>query len=251
MLIYKILRAGEWAALREKGETTGAPIDVTDGYIHFSSAEQVAETAAKYFAGEDGLLLLAYEADALDGLKWEVSRGGALFPHLYGPLRFSDIRWHCALPIVSGAHAFPEDMGWADTFVDPERVQFEAFKALPRDSEIHMLNLVRLKAKATYPDGREGVTGAAAYAAYGRESGPIFKRVGGTITWRGTQEAALIGPASEVWDALFVARYPSANAFLEMVTDKAYQQAVQHRQAAVETSRLIRCAPGEAGATFG
>lgn len=253
MLIYKILRSDEWNALRETGETPGAPIDVADGYIHFSTAEQAPETAAKYFAGQDGLVLLAYDTDRLDDLKWEPSRGGALFPHLYAPLRLDQMRWHAALPVDGDAHRFPPDMAWQDHYVDPERMQFDAFKALPRESEIHMLNLVRLRAKAAYPEGhaRAGTSGAEAYAAYGRESAPIFQRVGGDILWRGTFATGLIGPASEVWDEMFIARYPSANAFLEMVTDKAYQAAVLHRQAAVDTSRLIRCAPGTTGAAFG
>ena len=252
MLIYKILRADEWAALRTAGQTLGAPIDVADGYIHFSTAEQAAETAARHFAGEAGLMLLAYEADALDALRWEPSRGGALFPHLYAPLRLDQMRWHCALPLSGGAHVFPDDMMWRDMFVDPERAQFEAFKSLPRDVEIHMLNLVRFRAKAAYPEGHDatGCSGAEAYASYGRESQPIFARVGGQILWRGAQETTLIGPASEIWDALFIARYPSAHAFLEMVTDRDYQRAVIHRQAAVETSRLIRCTPGQSGGRF-
>jgi uncharacterized protein (DUF952 family) len=88
MRIYKILRAGEWAELLEKGATDGAPVDKADGFVHFSTAEQVAETAARHFAGEDGLILAAFEADDLGAaLVWEPSRGGALFPHLYGPLR--------------------------------------------------------------------------------------------------------------------------------------------------------------------
>ncbi|MFY0690705.1 MAG: DUF952 domain-containing protein [Paracoccaceae bacterium] len=92
MLIYKILRADEWAALQAQGETAGAPVDIADGYVHFSTAEQVVATARKHFAGEDGLLLLAVEADLLGAeLKWEVSRGDALFPHLYAPLRLKDV----------------------------------------------------------------------------------------------------------------------------------------------------------------
>lgn len=111
MLIYKILRAEEWTALQAAGETAGAPIDVADGYVHFSTAAQSAETAAKYFAGVDGLILAALEADTLgDALKWEVSRGGAEFPHLYGPLRLADVHWHVALPFTDGAHVFPADM---------------------------------------------------------------------------------------------------------------------------------------------
>ena len=81
MLIYKIFRAPEWAQLEANGETAGAPIDLTDEYIHFSTAEQAAETAAKHFAGQDDLVLAALDADTLgDALKWEVSRGDALFP---------------------------------------------------------------------------------------------------------------------------------------------------------------------------
>lgn len=132
-----------------------------------------------------------------------------------------------------------------DTHVDPERSQFDAFKALARDTPIHMLNLVRFKQEATYPEGHDlagsGLSGADAYAHYGRESSPVFKRVGGSILWRGTMEALLIGPGEEHWDAMFIAFYPSAAAFLEMVTDPAYRLAVVHRQAAVQTSRLIRC----------
>ncbi len=111
MLIYKIFRAEDWATLQTKGETRGAPVDLADGFVHFSTAEQAAETAAKHFAGADGLLLLAIDADALgDALKWEVSRGAALFPHLYRPLRLSDVLWARPLPLVDGAHRFPEDM---------------------------------------------------------------------------------------------------------------------------------------------
>ncbi|RMC34997.1 DUF952 domain-containing protein [Paracoccus alkanivorans] len=94
MLIYKILRASEWAALRAQGRTTGAPVDIADGFVHFSTAAQLPGTLAKHFAGEDHLTLLACEAQALGGdLRWEPSRGGDLFPHLYRPLDMTDIRW--------------------------------------------------------------------------------------------------------------------------------------------------------------
>ena len=122
--------------------------------------------------------------------------------------------------------------------IDPERDQFDAFKKLPRDKPIMMLNLLRFREKAAYEDGREA-TGAEAYAAYGSESGPIFRRVGGEIVWRGKPEQMVIGPMDEYWDMTFVARYPTAGAFLEMVTDPNYRKAVKHRQAAVEDSRLI------------
>ncbi len=134
--------------------------------------------------------------------------------------------------------------------VDPERDQFEAFKKLPRDKPIMMLNLLRFRDRAVYDDDRKA-TGAEAYAAYGRESGPVFQRVGGRIVWRGTPETVLIGPKDERWDLAFVARYPTAGAFLEMVTDPDYQNAVKHRQAAVLDSRLIRLAESDEGAGFG
>lgn len=109
MLIYKILRGPEWQALRDKGETGGAPVDEADGYIHFSTAEQARETAAKHFAGEDGLFLTALETERMeDALKWEPSRGGALFPHYYGPLKLAHVTWCQPLPLEDGAHRFPE-----------------------------------------------------------------------------------------------------------------------------------------------
>lgn len=133
--------------------------------------------------------------------------------------------------------------------VDPEREQFEAFKALPRDVPVMMLNLVRLRDEAQYPDGRTA-TGAEAYAAYGRESAPVFQRVGGEIVWRGQPEVMLIGPRGERWDLIFVARYPDAGAFLEMVTDPVYREAVRHRQAAILDSRLIRTGEINVGRGF-
>lgn len=111
MRIYKILRPVEWAELCEQGETAGAPVDVADGFVHFSTAAQVAETAAKHFADEDGLRLLALEAEALgDALKWEPSRGGQLFPHLYGPLRLRDVIKDWPMPLEDGVHRLPEGL---------------------------------------------------------------------------------------------------------------------------------------------
>lgn len=111
MLIYKIFRADEWAALQRDGDTAGAPVDLADGFVHFSTAEQAAETAARHFAGEAGLVLLAVEADSLgEALKWEPSRGGALFPHLFRRLSMDDVLWSEPLPLVDGAHHFPEGM---------------------------------------------------------------------------------------------------------------------------------------------
>ena len=106
-LIYKIFRESEYRDFETNGVTDGAPIDVQDGYIHNSTAEQVAETAAKHFSGEDGLKLLALDPDSLSAdLKWEPSRGGALFPHLYRPLRVEDILWTRDLPLKDGQHDF-------------------------------------------------------------------------------------------------------------------------------------------------
>lgn len=109
MLIYKIFTADQWAALDRDGETAGAPIDLADGYIHFSTGAQVRETAAKHFAGQDNLVLVAVETEALgDALEWEVSRGDALFPHLYTPLRLSDVTWVKPMPRgKDGAHKIP------------------------------------------------------------------------------------------------------------------------------------------------
>lgn len=133
--------------------------------------------------------------------------------------------------------------------IDPTREVFAVFQAMDRPGPIHMLNLVRFRDRASYPDGRE-VTGAEAYAAYGRESAPVFQRVGGEIIWRGSFELTVIGPQDERWDACFVARYPSVAAFVEMLRDPVYREAVRHRQAAVADSRLIRINPGETGRAF-
>lgn len=111
MLIYKILRPGEWAALQQAGETMGAPIDVSDGYVHFSTIDQVRETTSKHFADAPELFLLALDPDTLgDALKWEPSRGGALFPHLYAPLRLADVLWSRPLSLGATGHVFPDDM---------------------------------------------------------------------------------------------------------------------------------------------
>ena len=107
--IYKICDAASWQATERAGEFAGAPIDLADGYIHFSTADQVAETAAKHFAGQRDLVLVAVDADALGpALKWELSRGGALFPHLYSRLPLTAVRWVKPLPLrPDGRHVFP------------------------------------------------------------------------------------------------------------------------------------------------
>jgi uncharacterized protein (DUF1330 family) len=139
--------------------------------------------------------------------------------------------------------------------VDPTREQFDAFKALPRDTPIQMLNLVRLKALADYPEGHpnhgKGMTGLDAYRAYGRETAELFKRVGGRQIWVGRPEGVVTGPTGEHWDIAFIAEYSGASGFLAMVTDPQYREWVKHRTAAVEDSRLIRMAPVTPGEGFG
>jgi uncharacterized protein (DUF952 family) len=111
MLIYKIFRATEWADLQARGETPGAPVDLADGFIHFSTAAQAPETARRHFAGQDGLVLAAVDADALgEALKWEISRGGDAFPHLYRALRLDEVAWTTPLPLVDDHHVFPGTM---------------------------------------------------------------------------------------------------------------------------------------------
>lgn len=108
--IYKICPEPLWHAAEASGRFDGAAIDLADGYIHFSTATQLRETAAKHFAGQGGLLLIAVDAAALGpALRYEPSRGGALFPHLYGPLSLDAVRWAKPLPLdADGSHVFPD-----------------------------------------------------------------------------------------------------------------------------------------------
>ncbi len=107
--IYKITPQAAWREAEASGRFTGAPIDVADGFIHFSTAAQVRETAAKHFSGQTDLLLVAIDDASLgDALKYEVSRGGALFPHLYGVLELKSVKWVRSLPLgADGTHLFP------------------------------------------------------------------------------------------------------------------------------------------------
>ena len=109
-LIYKICSDALWREAERVGVFAGAAIDLDDGYIHFSTAAQAPETAARHFAGQGDLVLVAIDAGALgDGLRWEPSRGGDLFPHLYGALRLDAVRWVRPLPLgPDGRHVFPE-----------------------------------------------------------------------------------------------------------------------------------------------
>ncbi|TAL81630.1 MAG: DUF952 domain-containing protein [Beijerinckiaceae bacterium] len=110
-LIYKIVPADLWREAEAKGVFAGAAVDLADGFIHFSTAAQVRETAAKHFARQEDLLLVGVDPMKLGGLlRYEVSRGGALFPHLYGPLTMGAVAWVKPLPFGAGGHVFPDDL---------------------------------------------------------------------------------------------------------------------------------------------
>ena len=110
--IYKIVPENLWRQAVQDGVFTGAAIDLQDGYIHFSTAIQAKETASRHFAGVEDLLLVAVDGVLLgDALKYEPSRGGDLFPHLYGTLPLSTVLWQKPLPVgADGAHVFPEEI---------------------------------------------------------------------------------------------------------------------------------------------
>jgi uncharacterized protein (DUF952 family) len=109
-LIYKICPEPLWRQAERAGAFSGAPVDHEDGFIHFSTAAQVEETASKHFVEQTDLLLIAVDAEALGpSLRYEPSRGGDLFPHLYGPLPIAAVRWVRPLPLdADGRHIFPE-----------------------------------------------------------------------------------------------------------------------------------------------
>jgi len=111
-LIYKICPESLWRAAEAAGRFDGAPVDRADGYIHFSTGAQLRETAARHFAGQTGLLLIAVDGERLGAaLRYEPSRGGDLFPHLHGPLDPAVLRWIAPLPLrPDGRHAVPEDV---------------------------------------------------------------------------------------------------------------------------------------------
>ena len=107
--IYKIAPRALWEAAKAKGRFDGAPVDEADGYIHFSTGQQARETAARHFARQDDLLLIAVDPARLgEALRFEPSRGGALFPHLYRVLKRSEIAWTAPLPLRDGVHDFPD-----------------------------------------------------------------------------------------------------------------------------------------------
>ena len=112
-LIYKICPRTLWQEEEAEGRFRGAPVDVADGFIHFSTAAQAPETASRHFAGIDDLILVAVETESLgEALRYEPSRGGDLFPHLYGDLTLSAVRWVKDLPLgADGRHVFPAGFG--------------------------------------------------------------------------------------------------------------------------------------------
>lgn len=140
-------------------------------------------------------------------------------------------------------------------YIDPDRAAWDLFKSLPRDQPIQMLNLVKVKPKATYPEGHpdhgKDLSGLDAYRAYGRTTAHIFARVGGKQIWAGKPQVMVTGPQSEAWDLAFIAEYPTSAAFMEMVRDPEYRELVQHRTAGVEDSRLLRLSPVTPGEGFG
>jgi uncharacterized protein (DUF1330 family) len=140
-------------------------------------------------------------------------------------------------------------------FIDPTREIMDAFRALPLDRPVAMINLLRFRDQAAYPedhpDAGAGRTGAEAYGAYGRAAAGPFARAGGQQVWLGVPELTVIGPAEERWDLAFIAAYPTGQAFVDMLRDPEYRAAVVHRQAAVADSRLIRTRPRTPGAGFG
>jgi uncharacterized protein (DUF952 family) len=109
-LVFKLVDRAAWQAAEAAGAFAGSPVDARDGFIHFSTAAQVRDTAGRHFAGQAGLLIVAVRAAALgDALRWEPSRGGDLFPHLYGPLPLAAVQWIAEVPLdAAGRHVFPE-----------------------------------------------------------------------------------------------------------------------------------------------
>ena len=127
--------------------------------------------------------------------------------------------------------------------------EFSAFREIQDTRPLNMLNLVKVYKEVEYPDG-EMISGLEAYKRYGRLSFPVFEKLGGKIIWRGEMLFSLIGPSEEKWDFSFIAEYPNIGAFVSMLKDPDYREAMKHRQLAVRDSRLIRMAPLSSGKNF-
>ena len=134
--------------------------------------------------------------------------------------------------------------------VDLLNEQFVALRDGEHRGAVHLLNLIRLRERADYPDGTDA-SGMEAYQTYGRVSEPVLARVGASIIWEGQFQMMLIGPGAEDWDLCFVAEYPSVLAFLEMLRDPVYREAAAHRKAAALDSRLIVLEPRPRATRFG
>ena len=134
-----------------------------------------------------------------------------------------------------------------DSYLHPGPDNMAAFMALPDDTSINMVNFLRYRELAEYPDGHEhagkGWSGRRAYEEYGRAIAVPFTKVGAKVIWRGAFQATTIGAADEVWDDLLVVEYPSAKAFLQMISDPEYQAGAVNRTAALADSRLFRTSP--------
>ena len=133
-------------------------------------------------------------------------------------------------------------------YIDPDREAWDIFKTLPRDQPIHMLNLVRLREAALYPEGHPNhgkvISGREAYREYGRAIAPHLARLNSRQVWAGTPQVMVTGPKAEAWDLVFIVEYPHSQAFIDMVRDPDYRaNVVPHRTAAVADSRLIRLSP--------
>jgi uncharacterized protein (DUF1330 family) len=144
----------------------------------------------------------------------------------------------------------------SEVYIDPGREAWEVFKGLPRDRPIHMLNLIRLRDRADYPQGHpdhgKDISGREAYREYGRTIAPHLARLGSRQVWAGAPQVMVTGPASEAWDLAFIVEYPGSQAFIDMVRDPDYRaNVVPHRTAAVADSRLLRLSPLEAGEKLG
>lgn len=108
-ILYKIIAGAEWHEAVARGVFEGSAVDLRDGFIHLSTAQQMRETAARHFAGQDGLVLVGFRETELPNLKWEPSRGGDLFPHVHGPIDPALARSLDPLPLENGVHRFPAD----------------------------------------------------------------------------------------------------------------------------------------------
>jgi len=134
--------------------------------------------------------------------------------------------------------------------VDLIKEQFFALRDSKHQGAVHLLNLIRLRERADYPDGR-GVSGVEAYQTYGRMSEPVLARLGVKIIWEGQLECLLIGPQAENWDLYFIAEYPDVQSFVEIIRDPVYREAAAHRKAAAMDSRLIALKPRSGATRFG